>query len=156
MTAIRPRPEDNDGGSTLVEILTVTIILAVLAAIAIPAFLSQKDKGYVAAVKSDLKNAQIAQETFASENKNAYVFTGATGLPASLCSSTCTLPEAILNLRSQGLRLSAGDTVDAIQNKTGAGGYAYCVHIQSSQGSGTTTTGYFVIAGGVPTAGGCP
>ena len=59
---------NNDEGFTLVELLVVIIIIGILAAIAIPVFLSQREKGYDSAVKSDLRNAATAQETVLTES----------------------------------------------------------------------------------------
>ena len=65
------RKERGDEGFTLIELLVVIIIIGILAAIAIPVFLNQRQKGWEAAVKSDLRNAATAQETFLTES-NAY------------------------------------------------------------------------------------
>ena len=48
----------------LIELLVVMIIIGILAAIAIPVFLNQRNSGYDAATKSDVKNGSTAEETF--------------------------------------------------------------------------------------------
>ena len=70
LTDIRSR-RDSDEGFTLIELLVIVLIIGVLAAIAIPAFLSQRENAYLATVKTDLRNASIAAESFAVLN-NGY------------------------------------------------------------------------------------
>jgi len=55
--------QEKEGGFTLIELLVVILIIAILAAIAIPVFLSQRKKGWVSQVESALKNAATAQES---------------------------------------------------------------------------------------------
>ena len=58
----------NRKGFTLIELLIVVVIIGILAAIAIPKFSSTKDKAYVAAMKSDLRNLVTAQESYFADN----------------------------------------------------------------------------------------
>lgn len=65
---LRESHAKRDEGFTLIELLVVVIIIGILAAIAIPVFLNQRRKAWDAAVKSDLRNAATAQETYLTEN----------------------------------------------------------------------------------------
>lgn len=56
--------EQREGGFTLIELLVVILIIAILAAIAIPVFLRQREKGWRSQMESALKNAATAQESF--------------------------------------------------------------------------------------------
>ena len=54
----------NSKGFTLIELLIVVVIIGILAAIAIPKFANTKEKAYVAAMKSDLRNLITAEESY--------------------------------------------------------------------------------------------
>ena len=60
----------NNQGFTLIEVLTVVMIIGILATVALPKLTGVKDKSYLAILKTDLKNFVIAQEHyFANNNK---------------------------------------------------------------------------------------
>lgn len=60
----RLRIEKDDTGFTMIELLVIMIIIAVLAGIAIPLLLNQREKGVQASVRSDLRNAATTMETY--------------------------------------------------------------------------------------------
>ncbi|HEY4734235.1 MAG: type IV pilin protein [Gemmatimonadaceae bacterium] len=64
--------KNNRKGFTLIELLIVVVIIGILAAIAIPKFANTKDKAYVAAMKSDMRNLATYEEQYAADNNGAY------------------------------------------------------------------------------------
>jgi type IV pilus assembly protein PilA len=68
---LRQRSTD-EGGFTLIELLVVILIIGILAAIAIPAFLSQTSKASDSAAKTQAGTLQTTMRTCGSENNGAY------------------------------------------------------------------------------------
>ena len=62
------RRTKEEKGFTLIELLVVILIIGILAAIAIPAFLNQKGKAYDSNAKSDARTAATAEETYFTDN----------------------------------------------------------------------------------------
>ncbi len=71
LARIRKAMAEKEEGFTLIELLVVMIIIGILAAIAIPVFLSQKQKGYDASLKSDLRTIANELESYNTDG-NGY------------------------------------------------------------------------------------
>jgi type IV pilus assembly protein PilA len=61
-------------GFTLIELLIVIVIIGILAAIAIPKFGATREKAYVKAMESDLRNLAAQQEIYYSDSGSNYEY----------------------------------------------------------------------------------
>jgi type IV pilus assembly protein PilA len=113
-------------GFTLIELLIVTVIIGILAAIAIPKYSEVREKGFRAAMMSDLRNLAHFQEVYHNGN---FSF-----------SSTLTDAEAV---QSKGVLLT-------INEASGTGWAATAAH----QAMGTEQCG--IYHGTAAPAGGSP
>jgi type IV pilus assembly protein PilA len=123
LARIRKSMEEKDQGFTLIELLVVIIIIGILAAIAIPVFLNQRQKATEASMKSDLRTVANEFETY---------FTDAQTYPTAVPSS---------------VRLSPNNAV-AVQSGAGVATGTFCLRITNTQ-LGTTFYTYDSDQGGV-------
>jgi type IV pilus assembly protein PilA len=104
-----PVPRRDETGFTLIELLVVIIILGVLAAIAIPSYLAQRNKAHRTSAVSDMKNAALAIEGWATDHEGSYAgMDGAT--------------KDTVELRDEGFR-----STDWVSVQISATANAYCI-----------------------------
>jgi prepilin-type N-terminal cleavage/methylation domain-containing protein len=88
------RERDRDDGFTLIELLVVVLIIAVLAAIAIPLFYRQRERGHEAQVRSALRNAAQAAEAYVTDPASGGSYSGLDGgTYVDLAASGFRMPE---------------------------------------------------------------
>ena len=98
-----------EGGFTLIELLVVIIIIGILAAIAIPMYLSQRQKGWNANAQSDLRNAAVAQESYFTDHA-AYTNNGAGELAAAGYNKSANITLSVISATSSHYCMSAVHT----------------------------------------------
>ncbi|HEY2830995.1 MAG TPA: prepilin-type N-terminal cleavage/methylation domain-containing protein [Sporichthyaceae bacterium] len=113
---IRKSLHNKDKGFTLIELLIVIIIIGILAAIAIPIFLHQRERAVDASAKSDAHSLAVEMESF---------YTDAAAYPSD-ADYSFTAPDATIG--TEEVRMSPGNVPNIYLNSDSS---AYCISIDN-------------------------
>jgi type IV pilus assembly protein PilA len=117
---LRQRMANEESGFTLIELLVVMLIIGLLAAIAIPTFFNQREKARDAGAKEMAHTAQVAMETYATDNNGSYSL----------------VDPAALNTIDNSLNLAAGSPPKPfLSAATSTGGTDWSIEVTSPTGN---------------------
>ncbi len=123
LARIRKARENDEGGFTLIELLVVMIIIGILAAIAIPAFLNQKQKARDTSAKSDVTTIGKELAAYYVDGSGTLTVTG----DASAAPANWSIAQGVTPVASG--KLSSGNVVTS---GTISSADVFCVSVKNA------------------------
>jgi type IV pilus assembly protein PilA len=142
---LRNRAQDEEG-FTLIELLVVILIIGILAAIALPTFLGQREKAQDGAAKSDARNLVSHMESCFTDNQTYAGCQPGSGTTSELTSA------------NTGLSIGGGAGQVTITGTPDASNYVVVAKSKSNGGARTFTITHSStgnVRSCTPTGGGC-
>ena len=154
MLARLRKSEEKEGGFTLIELLVVMIIIGILAAIAIPVFLSQRKKAQDSAAKADISTIGKEVATYYVDGTG----TTATPMTVTLVAGRYVLTVAAIAATSElavSQDLGKASKNNVLDTQFFTDGTAWCVSLKNPQGDKAVTGVKYSSAGGLFVGGVC-
>ena len=149
LARMRKSMDEKDQGFTLIELLVVMIIIGILAAIAIPVFLSQRKKAQDSAAKADVSTLGKEIATYYVDGTGSDANAGKPAITRSASGRYVLTVTAFNGEAAVNQDLGKVSNNVTINNQFYTNGTAWCISVQNAQGDKAVTGMKYSAAGGL-------